>query len=165
MADLVGEWFLASIWRKIDQFEQYTPQRIGHAEVKGEPNLWLQRVGWEEHLYGTDHTMLSAAANLDAGTGWGGEDEKYAPVLEVVWAGLDRLFQSAQETATLTVVGINPLYEINRRKADIKPASPFNSRMEPNTVKKYSRIWKRILGSTYRRPRCGLMTSTAHRTS
>ena len=149
-ADPVGQRFLARIREKNEQFERYIPQQIGHTEVKGEPNLWLQRVGWVEHLYGADRTMLSAAAGLDAGMGWGQEEEeegkKYALVLEVVWESLDRLFRSAQETATLTVAGLNPLYEINRRKGDVKPPNPFNSRMEPNTVAKYSRIWKRILG-------------------
>jgi hypothetical protein len=143
--------------QKNEQFEQYTPQQIGHTEVKGEPNLWLHRVGWVEHLYGADRTMLLAAAGLDTGIGWGqeegGEEEeevkKHALVLEVVWESLDRLFRSAQETATLTVAGLNPLYEINRRKGNVKPANPFNSWMEPNTVAKYSRVWKRILGYLY----------------
>lgn len=110
----------------------------------------LQRVGWEEHLYGTGRTMLLAATSLDAGTGWGreeeGEEEKYPPVLEAIWFSFDRLFRSAQETATLTVAGINPLYKINRRRANIKPASPFNSRIEPGTVEKYSQVWRQILG-------------------
>ena len=150
-ADPVGRRFLASIREKNEQFERYTPQQIGHTEVKGEPNLWLQRVGWVEHLYGADRTMLLAAAGLDAGVGWGQEEEgeeekKYALVLEVVWESFDRLFRAAQETATLTVAGLNPLYEINRRKGDVKPANPFNSRMEPNTVAKYSRVWRRMLG-------------------
>ena len=150
-ADPVGRRFLASIRQKNKQFEQYTPQQIGYTEVKGEPNLWLHRVGWVEHLYGADRMMLLAAAGLDAGTGWGQEEEgeeekKYALVLEVVWESFDRLFRSAQETATLTVAGLNPLYEINRQKGDVKPPNPFNSRMEPNIVAKYSRVWKRMLG-------------------
>ena len=70
--------------------------------------------------------MLVAAVSLDGGIGWGQEEEgeKYAPVLEVVWEGFDRLFRSAQETATLTVAGINPLYEIHRRRGDVKSADP-----------------------------------------
>ena len=88
-ADPVGRRFLASIRQKNEQFKQYTLQQIGHTEVKGEPNLWLQRVGWVEHLYGADRMMLLAAAGLDAGVGWGQEEEgeeekKYALVLEVI---------------------------------------------------------------------------------
>ena len=95
--------------------------------------------------------MLLAAAGLDAGIGWGQEEEgeeekKYALVLEVIWESFDRLFQSAQEMVMLIVAGLNPLYEINWRKGDIKPANPFNSQMEPNTVAKYSRVRKWMLG-------------------
>ena len=73
-ADPASQRFLASIRQKVEQFERYALQRIGHTEVKGEPNLWLHRVGWVEHLYGADRIMLLAAAGLDAGIGWGQEE-------------------------------------------------------------------------------------------
>jgi len=48
-----------------------------------------------------------------------------------------RVVDTAQGIARPKVVGINALFEVNRKIATQKPAMPFSSEMGEDTLKKY----------------------------
>ncbi|KAK4158610.1 hypothetical protein QBC43DRAFT_348513 [Cladorrhinum sp. PSN259] len=81
-------------WRSDVPCQRFFPSRraSGWFEVgKAEPNPWLRRVGWAEHLTGFDPHILRHT-----------------------------------------------------------PSTPFTSRLEPQTIERYTNVWKRVVGYIFR---------------
>jgi uncharacterized C2H2 Zn-finger protein len=102
------------------RFEEKQQQIIKAGDDKAEPNPWLRRVGWAEHLQGLDR------ARLRESVGPVKEDEA---VLQRMCEGLERVLTQAQGVVAGMPRGHAVLFEINRKSADIKPNKPFDSRM------------------------------------
>ncbi|KAM7182574.1 hypothetical protein V8F33_014207 [Rhypophila sp. PSN 637] len=111
-----------------NKFEEKKQQIIQAGDEKAEPNPWLRRVGWAEHLKGLDKERLRESM------GPIGEDEA---TLQRMWDSLGRVMDQARAAAVLIRVGHTVLFEVNRKEAHIKARKPFDSRIEDNTWVRY----------------------------
>ncbi|KAM7210717.1 hypothetical protein V8F06_013895 [Rhypophila decipiens] len=107
-----------------NKFEEKKQQIIQAGDEKAEPNPWLRRVGWAEHLQGLDRERLRESM------GPIGEDEA---TLQRMWDSLGRVMDQARAAAVPIRVGHAVLFEVNRKEAHVKARKPFDSRMEDDT--------------------------------
>lgn len=110
---------------------------IRAANDKLEPNPWLQRVGWAEHLRGLRISQLyeTMAPIREA------EEE----VLQVMWTSVQEVLERAKATSTPNKVGHAVLFEVQRKEVHIKPTRPFDNRMEEDTWARYKDVWRVLL--------------------
>lgn len=136
----------------LESFTTRSDTTIRKALDKEEPNLWLRRVRWADHLEGFGHTEIAESVSLDVLQGWahhgdGGEPpERPVQRLQRVWEALERIFPAARASCDPRVAGMPVLFEVNRRSYDQKPRAPFDARLEKQTWAKYVNVWKRIVG-------------------
>ncbi len=71
-----------------------------------------------------------------------GEDEA---VLRRMCASLERVMNQAQAAAAGMAGGHAVLFEVNRKKADVKPSRPFDSRMEDDSWDRYKDVFRKVL--------------------
>lgn len=119
-----------------------TKQTIERCDQSLEPNLWLRRVKWVEHLASFDRSRLIGSIQPIHPT-----DE---PVLSSMWQSFVRIWNAAQEVVTFGSVPQAALFEVNRKQREVKPSKPFDGVMEPETVKKYQEVWRQMLCYMYR---------------
>jgi len=93
----------------MQQAEEVVRRQITEPEAAREPNPWLRRVGWVEHLEGFDREELRALVAPAK------DDE---PELEVLCRAFDWLIQDAQDHCIRPVVGLEALFEANRKEVD-----------------------------------------------
>ncbi|KAK6595386.1 hypothetical protein H4I96_09705, partial [Botrytis cinerea] len=115
----------------MQQAEEDIRHQITEPEAAREPNPWLRRVGWVEHLEGFDRTELQALVAPVR------NDE---PELEVLCRAFDWLIQDAQYHCIRPVVGLEALFEANRKEVDQDVRMPFDSWMDITTVIRYTEI-------------------------
>ncbi|KAK4444177.1 hypothetical protein QBC34DRAFT_487938 [Podospora aff. communis PSN243] len=118
------------------RFDTKRRQIIEVGDDKAEPNRWLRRVGWAQHLQGLNRAKLQGSMERV------GEDEA---VLQRMCASLERVMNEAQATAAAMAGGHAVLFEINRKKADVKPNRPFDSRMEEDSWGRYKEVIRKLL--------------------
>jgi RecQ family ATP-dependent DNA helicase len=123
------------------QAEEEGHHQITEPEESKEPNAWLRRVGWAAHLEELDRKELrELVAPAD-------EDE---PHLQVLCKAFDWMIQDAQYHAVREVVGLEALFEANKKEADRETQMPFSSWMETTTVKRYTEVCKQVLCFIFR---------------
>ncbi|KAK6610433.1 hypothetical protein H4I95_03492 [Botrytis cinerea] len=125
----------------MQQAEEDIRHQITEPEAAREPNPWLRRVGWVEHLEGFDRTELQALVAPVR------NDE---PELEVLCRAFDWLIQDAQHHCIRPVVGLEALFEANRKEVDQDVRMPFDSWMDITTVIRYTEICKQLLRYIFR---------------
>ncbi|KAK6591278.1 hypothetical protein H4I96_12464, partial [Botrytis cinerea] len=125
----------------MQQAEEDIRHQITEPEAAREPNPWLRRVGWVEHLEGFDRTELQALVAPVR------NDE---PELEVLCRAFDWLIQDAQYHCIRPVVGLEALFEANRKEVDQDVRMPFDSWMDITTVIRYTEICKQLLRYIFR---------------
>ena len=76
-------------------------------------------------------------------------DASAEPELQAIIESFGRVVNKAQHIAVPEVVGINALFEVNRKVATQKPAMPFSSDMGDDTLKKYRGFWEQLLCYMY----------------
>ncbi|KAK4441880.1 hypothetical protein QBC34DRAFT_457824 [Podospora aff. communis PSN243] len=118
------------------RFDTKRRQIIKVRDNKAEPNRWLRRVGWAQHLQGLNRAKLQGSMERV------GEDKA---VLQRMCASLERVMNEAQATAAAMAGGHAVLFEINRKKADVKPNRPFDSRMEEDSWGRYKEVIRKLL--------------------
>ncbi|KAK7433631.1 hypothetical protein CaCOL14_013367 [Colletotrichum acutatum] len=96
---------------------------------KLEPNPQLQRVGWAEHLRGLRISQLYETMAPIRGA----EEE----VLQVMWTSFQEVLKRAKATSTPNKAGHAVLFEVQRKEVHIKPARPFDNRLEEDTWARY----------------------------
>ena len=104
---------------RLEHIEKKTKASIEEVDESLEPNPWLQRVGWVRHLKDKDPERLRAAVEPP--------DPSTEAELHVIIESFGRVVSTAQRIAVRETVGINALFEINRKCATKKPAMPFSS--------------------------------------
>lgn len=119
-----------------ERFEQRGQELIRAGDQKAEPNSWLGRVGWAEHLKGLDADRLRNSIRPI-------EDDE--PVLQRMWESMERVMDMAQAAVTPWQVGQAVLFEINRKEVHIKPRKPFDSRLEDDTWIRYKTAFRKLL--------------------
>jgi hypothetical protein len=116
-------------------------REIKEPDVAREPNPWLERVGWAVHFQKFDPKVVRQLVEQP------GEEEDELQLLGLAFKGL---IQDAQYDAVRSVVGIQALFEANKKEADKEPSMPFNSWMDITTIHAYVDVWKRLLFYIYR---------------
>ncbi|MDB5910917.1 MAG: hypothetical protein JWP34_5031, partial [Massilia sp.] len=113
--------------------------RVSQIQVpdeKNEPNPWLRRVGWAEHLQGLDREQLRTSIR---------PVEDGEVVLQQVWQSCERVLEQAKAAAIPQRVGYAALFEINRNDAQVKSKKPFDSRMEDDTWARYKEVMRKLV--------------------
>ena len=72
------------------------------------------------------------------------------PELEVLCRAFDWLIQDAQYHCIRPVVGLEALFEANRKEVDKDVRMPFDSWMDITTVKVYTEVYKQLLHYIFR---------------
>lgn len=62
----------------------------------------------------------------------------------MIWESVDRLFDQARASCSLSRAGLAVLFEVNRTEAHIKPTKPFDGRMEDTSWAKYKRVFRKL---------------------
>lgn len=125
----------------IQQAEEEARRQITEPEEAREPNPWLRRVGWVEHLGALDPKELRALVAPVK------DDE---PELDVLCRAFDWLIQDAQYHCIRPVVRLEALFEANRKEVDKNVRMPFDSWMDITTVKAYTEVYKQLLRYIFR---------------
>ncbi|KAK5279582.1 hypothetical protein LTR40_007588 [Exophiala xenobiotica] len=120
----------------MEQAEKETRRQITEPEAAREPNSWLRRVGWVEHLGGFDREELRALV---------APVKDNEPELQVLCRAFDWLIQDAQYHCIRSVVGLEALFEANRKAVDQDVRMPFDSWMDITTVLRYTEVCRQLL--------------------
>lgn len=127
---------------RLEHIDKKAKEKVEEADENAEPNPWLKRVGWVRHLKEKDPKRLRAAIEPP--------DASEEPELQVIIESFGRVVDTAQRIARPETVGINALFEVNRKVMTQKPAMPFSSAMGEDTMKKYRGFWEQLLCYLYR---------------
>lgn len=125
----------------IEQAAEEERRRITEPEEAREPNRWVCRVGWVDY---TGHSDRKALRELVALVG---EDE---PELRILCKAFDWLIQDVQYYTVRKVVGLEALFEANKKEVNKEAQMPFNSWMDITTVKAYTEVGKQLLRYIFR---------------
>ena len=116
-------------------------RQITEPEESKEPNAWLRRVGCAAHLEESDRKDVR---------GWVAPVDGDEPHLQVLCKAFDWMIQAAQYHAVREVVGLEALFEANKKEVDRETQMPFSGWMETNTVKRYTEVCKQVLCYIFR---------------
>ncbi|KAH9203209.1 hypothetical protein DL95DRAFT_238070, partial [Leptodontidium sp. 2 PMI_412] len=122
--------------QEMQQADEEQRRQISKPEESREPNPWLCRMGWVEHSEGYDREELRALVAPVK------EDERK---LEVLCRAFDWLIQDAQYHCVRQVVGLEALFEANRKEVDKEVQMPFDSWMDITTVVRYTEVCKQLM--------------------
>jgi hypothetical protein len=125
----------------MQQADDEARRQITVPEEAREPNPWLQRVGWIEHLGALDPKGLQALVALVK------DDE---PELDVLCRAFDWLIQDAQYYCIRPVIKLKALFKANRKEVDKDIRMPFDSWMDITIVKAYTEVYKQLLRYIFR---------------
>lgn len=118
------------------RFDSRAKEKICVANEKIEPNGWLERVRWADHMEKLDPKLVLQAA-------WPIKDDE--PVLRGIWESFERVLEQARATARAKTVGAPALFEIERKEIHVKPNRPFNNRLEDDTWERYKAVWRKLI--------------------
>jgi RecQ family ATP-dependent DNA helicase len=117
-------------------------RQIKETDEAKEPSPWLKRVGCIPHLAGVDRTDARELVEpVDA------QDE---PHLAILCTAFEWLIQDAQYHAVREVVGLQTLFEANKKEVDKETNMPFDSWMDITTIGRYIEVWKQLLLFVFR---------------
>jgi hypothetical protein len=127
---------------RLEHIEKKEKEKVEEADENAEPNPWLKRVGWVRHLKDKNPERLRAAIEPP--------NPNEEPELQAIIESFGWVVSTAQCIAVLETVGINALFEVNRKVMTQKPAMPFSSAIGEDTLKKYRGFWEQLLCYMYR---------------
>lgn len=116
-------------------------RKITESEESMEPSPWLKRMYWAGHTAGLDKRELRALGAQPGG------DEKD---LQVLCKAFDWLIQDSQYHADREVVGLEALFEANKKEVNTATQMPFDSWMDITTIERYTEVCKAILRIIFR---------------
>jgi hypothetical protein len=122
--------------RALRAAEDEENRKIKEFEESREPNRWLRRVGWAQHLTDIDRSEARE---------WIETPDEEEPELQILCTAFDWMIQDAQYNATQDVVSQAALFEANRKELDKEPQMPFDSWMDITTIHGYTRVWRQLL--------------------
>jgi superfamily II DNA helicase RecQ len=126
----------------LDRVQKRRREVIVAGDQSREPNLWLRRVGWDQHLAGIDRPALLASIQA--------VDPVKERVLFGICSSFKRMIQQAQQTTVRSMAMLSTLFEVNRKERGKKARKPFDSRMEPESFTRYIGVWIQVLCYLYR---------------
>jgi hypothetical protein len=148
----------------MDRFAEEIEENIAikrkEREIEGSgssylPNLWLDFVGWDEHLKKFKRSELLEMTELSKEKDGGerAEEQEQEQEQEQEDRGLaqacvasQRLIRRAMATCQPSMVGRSALEFVNRREVrEGKNKKPFYAKHKANTIRKYTAIWVKML--------------------
>jgi len=125
----------------IEKKEEEEDRKISEPDEAKEPSPWLRRVGWVSHLEGLDPKQLRKLMAPP-------RDEE--PELQVLCKAFDWLIQDAQYHAAREVVGLEALFEANKKQFNQETQVPFDNWMDITTIQRYTEVCKQVLCFIFR---------------
>ena len=125
----------------MQQAEEEARRQITEPEEAREPNPWLCRVEWVEYLgvFNREELRVLVIPVKDN-----------EPELEVLYRAFDWLIQDIQYYYIRPVIGLETLFEVNRKEMDKDIRILFDSQIDITTVKVYTEIYKQLLYYIFR---------------
>ncbi|KFZ17436.1 hypothetical protein V501_01718 [Pseudogymnoascus sp. VKM F-4519 (FW-2642)] len=128
--------------RAFEKAEEEEKRQIKETDEAKEPSPWLRRVRCIPHLAGINRKEVREYVEP--------VDEKDEPHLAIMCTAFEWLIQDAQHHAVREVVGIQTLFEANRKEVDKETNMPFDSWMDITTIERYVEVWKQLLLFVFR---------------
>ena len=122
--------------------EEEEARQIKETDEAKEPNSWLKRVGCVGHLASVDRKKVRtfvAPVNPEK-----------EPGLAILDTAFEWLIQDAQYHAVRGVVGLQALFEANKKEVEKETNMPFDSWMDITTIERYVEVWKQLLLFVFR---------------
>ena len=114
-----------------------TPNRL-------EPNSWLDRSGFARHLSKFEKSTIREWIQIPE------SDSNNNTIISIIIQATLGLIFRAQKNAQSDVVGLASLEYVNRKESgENTNEKPLNSRLQPNTIRKYAGFWSKILVYLY----------------
>lgn len=130
------------IQRRIDKVEKEAKKKIEVSDKAQEPDPWLRRVKWDEHLQGLDRDRLRALIEPV-----NPEEEED---LVIIHKSFDRVMNECQKHVVEEVVGEAALFRVNATEYGKKGENPFYMDLKDKTHLDYRAYWKQILSFVVR---------------
>jgi hypothetical protein len=127
--------------QEMQQADEEQRRQITTPEESREPNPWLRRVGWVEHSEAFDREELRALV---------APVKDNEPELEVLCKAFNWLIQDAQYHCVRQVVGLEALFEANRKEVDKEVQMPFDSWMDITTIMRYTEVCRQFMCYIFR---------------
>lgn len=133
--------FVRITQQRADMFANSQQGKVVAGDESLEPNLWLRRVGWAEHLAHCDPKRLRESIGPSR------DDE---PVLQAVKSSFHRVISAAKLGSMRRSIGLQVLFEVNRKEGHIRPRKPFDSIMASDAWVRYKAVWWKVLCYLFR---------------
>ncbi|KFZ24703.1 hypothetical protein V502_00818, partial [Pseudogymnoascus sp. VKM F-4520 (FW-2644)] len=130
------------IQRRIDKVEKEAKKKIEVSDKAQEPNPWLRRVKWDEHLQGIDRDRLRSLIEP--------VDPEEEDDLVIIHKSFDRVMKECQKHVVEEVVGEAALFHVNATEYGKKGENPFYMDLKDKTHLDYRAYWKQILSFVVR---------------
>ena len=130
------------IERAFAKAEEEEARQIKETDEAKEPNAWLRRVGCVGHLASVDRKKVRtfvAPVNPEK-----------EPGLAILDTAFEWLIQDAQYHAVRGVVGLQALFEANKKEVEKETNMPFDSWIGITTIERYVEVWKQLLLFVFR---------------
>ncbi len=128
--------------RAFKKAEEEEERQIKETDEAKEPSPWLKRVGCIPHLASVDRKEARELVEP--------VDEREEPHLAILCTAFEWLIQDAQHHAVREVVGLQTLFEANKKEVDRETNMPFDSWMDITTVERYVEVWRQLLLFVFR---------------
>lgn len=117
-------------------------EMIEEVDEKAEPNKWLIRTGWAQHLEGFEVDTIMA---------WVAPTREDEAVLSVIKPVFEQVCSTARRMSSARAVATVILFDINRRNGhEAPPEKPFQSTMEGDSWKRYKEVWWAVICYVFR---------------
>jgi hypothetical protein len=117
-------------------------KKIKVSDKAQEPNPWLRRVKWDEHLRGLDWDRLGTLIEP--------VDPEEEEDLVVIHQSFDRVMNECQKHVVKEVVGEAALFRVNATEYGKKGENPFYTDLKDRTHLSYRAYWKQMLSFVVR---------------
>lgn len=135
--------------------EVHRHRKVNISDVRSEMDPWLDHTSWAHHLAGFEKEELRASLNAapkadadDHGTEVIDEEEN---AIERACSATGRVIKKAMDVSSPRTIPRSALHYVNRKETGAaNNETPFYSKHEASTKKKYSRVWISLLRYLWR---------------
>jgi hypothetical protein len=135
--------------------EVHRHRKVNISDVRSEMDPWLEHTSWAHHLNGFEKAELRASLNAapkgdvdDRGTEIIDEEEN---AIERACGATGRVIKKAMDVSSPRKIPRSALHYVNRKETGAaNNETPFYSKHEASTKKKYARVWVSLLRYLWR---------------
>ena len=135
--------------------EAHHHRKVNVSNVRSEMDPWLEHTSWAHHLAGFEkeelRASLSAAPKLEADERGIESVDEEEEAIERACRATGRVIKKAMDVSSPRTIPRSALYYVNRKETGAaNNETPFYSKHEASTKKKYSRVWVSMLRYLWR---------------